>query len=246
MLRMKKGSARFASVFIQLASSCRGFQDWVAPIPAFKDATVGVRRIGFLRHGNTLPSSIDWERPLSEIGRQQAIEAGQSFGKELEPFHPFLLVSPAPRTMETARLFCPTASLLPIQSLYDGTMQPGGSAIFRKIGYAPLLDYLENENQQERELMHQLLGAYARETTTAIVNHLKETKSSEDCTLWIVGHAIYLPSAVVGLAQAAGFDSEDDSFQVALSTSTHEAEGYLVDFDTQSIRYLQRPSNQKQ
>ncbi|GAX11085.1 hypothetical protein FisN_9Hh175 [Fistulifera solaris] len=244
MLRMKKGSARFASVFFQLASSCRGFQDWVAPIPAFKDATAGVRRIGFLRHGKTLPCINDWERPLSEIGRQQAIEAGQSFGKELEPHHPFLLVSPAPRTVETARLFCPAASLHPIQSLYDGTIQPGGSAIFRKIGYAPLRDYLENENQQERELMHQLLGAYARETTTAINNHLKETKSSKDCTLWIVGHAIYLPSAVVGLAQAAGFAS--DSFQIALSTSTQEAEGYLVDFATQSVRYLQRPSNKTQ
>ncbi len=239
---MKNGSARFASVFFQLAS-CRGFQDWVAPFPDLRDAAhaARVRRIGFLRHGNTLPSSNDFERQLSEIGRQQAIEAGQSFGKELEPYHPFLLVSPAPRTMETARLFCPAASLLPIQSLYDGTMQPGGSDIFRKIGYAPIWDYLENENQQERELMHQLLGAYARETTTAIVNHLKETKASEDCTLWIVGHAIYLPSAVVGLAEAAGMAS--DSFEVAISTSTLEAEGYLVDFDTQSVRYLQRPSN---
>jgi hypothetical protein len=243
---MKKGSARFAAVFLQLASSCRGFQDWVAPGADFKEAAhaARVQRIGFLRHGNTLPASNDWERPLSEIGRQQAIEAGQSFGKELEPYHLYLLVSPAPRTMETARLFCPAASLLPIQSLYDGTMQPGGSAIFRKIGYAPLLDYLENKNPQERKLMHHLLGAYARETTTAIINHLKETQSSEDCTLWIVGHAIYLPSAVVGLAQAAGFDS--DSFQVALSTPTQEAEGYLVDFETQSVRYLQRPSNKTQ
>lgn len=125
-----------------------GFHDWVAPnlVRNLLEATQAaqVARLGFLRHGNTLPSESgnDFERPLSEKGRKQALEAGQSFGKQLQPFHPFVLVSPAPRTMETAALFLKctdeSVSLLPLPILYDGTMQPGGSTVFRKIGYAPL------------------------------------------------------------------------------------------------------------
>lgn len=92
--------------------------------------------------------------------------------------------------------------------------------------------------------MDKLLGTYARETTAAIVDHLQECIPAEqgvdDRTLWIVGHAIYLPSAVLGLAHAAGF--QPDLIEVTLSTSTKEAEAYVVDFNNQSIQYMERPS----
>lgn len=67
----------------------------------------GIARVAFLRHGKTAPAEngIDFERQLTDIGREQAIEAGLSFGKDLKPFFPTLNVSPAPRTMETANLF---------------------------------------------------------------------------------------------------------------------------------------------
>ena len=255
MFRPIQGSMRLPITSFCLATSCHGFHDWAAPQFAqnLMQATqaANVARIGFLRHGNTLPTSEgnDFERQLSDIGKQQALEAGQSFGKQLQPFHPFLLVSPAPRTMETARLFCQGAeesvALLPMPILYDGTMQPGGSAVFRKLGYAPLRDYLENENKHDRALMNGLLGTYARETTAAILDHLQEHcithEDSADRTLWVVGHAVYLPSVVLGLAHAAGFGKY--STEVALSTSTKEAEAYLVDFKHRCVQYMERPSS---
>lgn len=109
----------------------------------------GVSKILFLRHGQTAPSSagIDFDRKLTEQGQQQAQRSGQVFGQSLAPFFPLALVSPAPRAVETAQLFfrcsgCSAVSastssgrdsiqLVLVPNLYDGTMPPAGSRIFR-------------------------------------------------------------------------------------------------------------------
>jgi len=223
-----------------------------------------VHRIGFLRHGQTLPSppgGIDFDRCLSEKGREQVAEAGSSFGKELLPFYHSMLVSPAPRTTETAQIFLQAAlvaneetnniQIQPVQSLYDGTMQPGGNAIFRRIGYAPLRAYVdveENDIVEDRELIRTLLSRYAHDTANAIAKQLqsdeekvKVNDTQPGTTLWVVGHAIYLPSAVLGVATLANCD--ESCKEMILSTSTREAEGYLVDLISSTVRYLERPSS---
>ena len=43
------------------------------------------------------------------------------------------------------------------QHIYDGTMQPGGSAVFQRIGYAPLREYREDSAE-----MRELLDKYAK------------------------------------------------------------------------------------
>lgn len=121
------------------------FHSWLTPPPPGSNAAkssydafqslceqAGVARIALLRHGKTSPApqgGVDFDRLLTSEGRDQAMEAGSSFGRELKPFYSSLLVSPAPRTMETAKLFLQTSEavrckLEPIQNLYDGTMQP--------------------------------------------------------------------------------------------------------------------------
>jgi Histidine phosphatase superfamily (branch 1) len=122
----------------------------------------GVGKIAFLRHGKTAPSvnGVDFDRLLTAEGRQQATDAGRIMSQDLLPFYPRCLVSPAPRTMETAQLFFQAVAaatctnnavaddlasiniqLGPILTLYDGTMQPEGSRLFRQLGYAPLCLY---------------------------------------------------------------------------------------------------------
>jgi hypothetical protein len=66
-----------------------------------------ISRIAFLRHGKTAPSTggVDFDRLLTDVGRGQATDAGLRFGKDLKPFFSPVLVSPAPRTVETAELF---------------------------------------------------------------------------------------------------------------------------------------------
>ena len=240
------------------------FHDWSVNTEVFRQdflhlaRQANVRHVGFLRHGNTLPSQngVDFERLLSEKGREQANEAGSSFGLELKPFYGKLLVSPAPRTTETAKIFLnaseetETVLVKPLDVLYDGTMQPEGSAIFKKIGYAPLEDYVNNKIKEDRENMRRILALYAQNvikeimnTFTADISSLKDSPSRphEPTTLWIVGHAIYLPSAVLGVAEAVGCSSS--SKDLILSTVTQEAEGYLVDVEKAKTSYLARPSS---
>ena len=237
---------------------CHSFHDWSIETSSalrmeFRHLTekANIRRVGFLRHGNTLPSEsgVDFERKLSVKGRKQARQAGSSFGLELLPFHSDMILSPAPRTTETAQLFLNASgasngvSLCPSPVLYDGTMQPEGSAIFKKIGYAPLSAYVDNQDENDRDEMRRLLHLYAVNTLNAMTDMLRSnpTPSSVDkgSTLWMVGHAIYLPSAVLGLASLIGCD--DESKELALSTVTQEAEGYLVSLDTKKVSYLSRP-----
>lgn len=209
-----------------------------------------IRRVAFLRHGKTGPSTgKDFERLLTEKGRLQAEQAGRAFGKALNPYFSLALVSPAPRTMETAEIFLSNSdaspTLVPIDILYDGTMQPKGSELFRKIGYAPLNSYLENVEDDTRSVSQQILGSYANSCVEAIMDQVsssdfqEETQSDENRrTLLIVGHAVYLPAAALAVSGLLDcYESEND---VILLTNTQEAEGYLVDKIERTVTILSR------
>mmetsp|Transcript_11749 Transcript_11749/g.18842 ORF Transcript_11749/g.18842 Transcript_11749/m.18842 type:complete len:263 (-) Transcript_11749:72-860(-) len=255
------------TVLLNLAFSHR-LHEWLLPPSGGYKASYGafvsfcekrgVAKVGFLRHGKTSPApegGVDFDRLLTDEGRKQATEAGESFGKEFKPFHESLLVSPAPRTMETAELFVASAQsketvLKPLQGLYDGTMQPKGSQLFRKIGYAPLSAYLDSPDPEDRDLSRHLLGAYAETVIDSMVSTLENSVSSEtaecldldtgDTTLWMVGHAIYLPAAALGVASIV--DCNESGMNTILSCNTKEAEGYLIDLQNADATYLARPS----
>ena len=224
----------------------------------------GISKIGFIRHGKTSPKpegGHDFDRLLTDEGRNQAKEAGSSFGREMKPLYHSILVSPAPRTVETAEIFLECirntdkttspCSLVPAQRLYDGTMQPEGGPLFQQLGYAPLRDYLDNPESKDRELARVLLGQYA-DTVIEAMSHIMEscsTKQSDpertatDTTFWMVGHAIYLPAAALGVASI--LDCNPSGIETILSSNTKEAEGYLIDIssDAAEAKYLARPSN---
>jgi len=73
--------------------------------------------------------------------------------------------------------------LKPAAVLYDGTMQPEGSAIFRKIGYAPLRDYVDNENQADRASMRRLLSSYTLSTVQAMIEPMQSIYRAR---LWVL------------------------------------------------------------
>lgn len=236
--------------------------EWKVPTENFgeKLLEMGISKIFFLRHGQTGKSDTgDFDRILTDAGREQARVAGLSFGKNvLLPIYPKVLVSPAPRTIETAKIFLESAigetmagedqvDLVRVQDLYDNTMQPEGSKLFAKIGYAPLKNYLDAPNEYDRQVARELLARYASAAIDAIYNHLmigssmrdeSSSSSSRSCTLLVVAHAIYLPAAALGVASTVGCDSSH--YEIPLSVNTQEAEGYLVDLKKGCVTYLSR------
>ena len=213
-----------------------------------------IQRLFFLRHGKTGPApkgGVDFDRQLVDEGKNQARKSGSVFGQTLKPFYPIALVSPAPRTAETAELFLEASGsgggstfLLPVPILYDGTMQPKGKGPFQKLGYSPLRDYIQNEDDQLREDSRQVLGEYASNVVEATIDALIQDNQSdsrvvkESSTLLIVGHAIYLPAAA--LAFASLICEKDDMLDVIMDRNTAEAEGYLLDVRKKRIEYLSR------
>ena len=264
-----------------------------------------ISKLLFLRHGQTAPlpttangdgdgdgggDAVDFDRVLTEEGRFQAKLSGEIFGKKFQPYFRLALVSPAPRTMETAEIFLAATAattsssphndgsssedlhydnLLLIDSLYDGTMQPKGCQMFEKIGYAPLQDYLNNENESVRDDARLVLGDYAENAVLSIIqavedavdgNRKKSRKQQQQqdsvadddeqsSTLLLVAHAIYLPAAALGVASLLGCgdtnrigrqSSSSTSIETILSSNTKEAEGYLIDTEQRSVQYLSR------
>ena len=257
-------------------------RDWTPPLQLGADLQRrGIDQVFFLRHGNTGKADQDFERSLTETGRAQCRSAGATYGRRhLRPLYPKALVSPAPRTMETAQLFvkamynhhhhnehdddegddddddneCASTiqvQFVPVPALYDGTMQPAGSQLFAKLGYAPLRVYLEAANPTDRQAAQTVLGAYAAAAVDALEQQVgmethddSATVSTAPSILLVVAHAIYLPAAVLGVASLVGQSlTTDQNLDVVLSTNTKEAEGYLLDLETGQVTYLVRPES---
>lgn len=209
-----------------------------------------IHRIAFIRHAKTLPApdGIDFNRQLSEAGRSQARQAAASYGRfDLLPYFPLAMASPSHRTMDTAKLFLdenktfgPKVEIRQIDIAYDETMQPEGSDLLNDFGHGPLRNYLESRDRLDRETSRQLLGKYACDIAEAIVQTISgEEKRSEDSkpsTLLFFGHEIYLPSVALKVASLAGI--EEPMVECLLDTATYEAEGYLVDVNVKTCRYL--------
>jgi hypothetical protein len=129
--------------------------------------------------------------------------------------------------------------------LYDGTMQPSGCLLFRKIGYSGLQDYLNCENDADQNVARIVLGSYAHNVINIIMNVLQQsektstaTGTSKETTLWMIGHAIYLPAVALGIATIL----ECADKNLLLTTNTVEAEGYVIDnIHNSSVQLLQRP-----
>jgi hypothetical protein len=113
-----------------------------------------------------------------------------------------------------------------------------------------LSDYLDNPDLEDRNLARELLGMYADSVIGSMVDVLEPSLDDPadravDSTLWVVGHAIYLPAAALGVASIV--DCSSSGLETILSSNTKEAEGYLIDISKEEAdaRYLARPSSQK-
>ena len=179
--------------------------------------------VAFLRHGNTGKAANDMDRQLTQLGREQALSSGASFGPALLPLAPTALSSPAPRCNETLRLFLDAAGAAPevrfVAELYDGTIQPGGSAAFADLGYAPLRDYHAAGHRETFE-------SYAVSAAEAISAAVQGRDDGAAATLLVCAHAVYIPSAALFVAEALG--TSQAGLDAILDCNTKEAEGYLV------------------
>lgn len=205
----------------------------------------GIHRIAFIRHGETNPAlhGIDFNRQLNDSGILQARQAGASYGRTiLPPLFPLAMASPAPRTINTAKEFLKATGLdiipeiVPIDIAYDGTMQPEGSTL---IGYGPIRAYLENKDTKDRETSQRLFAHDIAKSILQIASsRARPSTETTPMTLLFFGHAVYLPSAALGVASLAGVDPEDTMF--LLDDCTKEAEGYLVHLESKACQYLSR------
>ena len=217
-------------------------------------AKSNINRVAFIRHGNTAPADVDFERTLTELGRSQSSIAGASYGtQQLYPYYKEAVLKLMEE--EADELF--VMPQLELHSkLYDGTMQPEGSRLFRSIGYAPLRQYVQNANEDDGASARCILGEYAKTSLDTIWDVVKDhtflvdaAESLEERTLLFFAHAIYLPSAALGFATAIGCrdtnaeEEEDTSVDLILDTNTKEAEGYCVQIDTQTVSLLCRPES---
>lgn len=234
-------AAAFAQIHPQLPGKSTNNLDQF--LGTLKQANIA--RVAFLRHGKTGPATTgkDFDRLLTAEGRDQAREAGHAFGKDLNPFFSPVLVSSASRVVETAQIFLKSSDvddkieLRISEVLYDGSTQPKGSALFGKIGYAPLLEYLENENEEDREDARSVLGDYAHMAVDSILNAAATSEPSQaPSTLCVVAHAVYLPASALGVATLVGCEDVEITF----TANTREAEGYLIDIPSSTVRYLSR------
>jgi len=198
----------------------------------------GISRVAFVRHGQTGPKQgSDFDRQLTVEGRHQVETARKSYMDSLQPMYSRAMVSPAPRTMETARILLegyPHVDIREVPVIYDATMQPEGSKLFKQLGYAPLRDYIEHENTDVRSTARDVLFGYASNVFNTLPDHL--TDREEGSTLLIIGHAIYLPSLTYTLAGQLGSEALD----TVLDCNTQEAEGYLLDLSNGKVNTLKR------
>lgn len=238
-----------------------GSEDYVLTL---KEA--GIARIAFIRHARTgkPPKDVhgvpmhDYFRKLSTVGRKQAARAGLIYGQDLRPFFFDAMASAAPRAYETAEIFLENALadelvvIGPVEEAYDGTMQPDGSALFKKIGYAPLRSYLTTPNEKDRATAQRILGEYAHSIADYIYMVAQLPTSRDFCesqnihasTLLFVGHSIYLPAVALAVASLTGCDDKA-STDLILDKNTGEAEGFLVDVAEGNVQYLSNPPPKK-
>jgi hypothetical protein len=251
-------SISFHRVSILVNFACAKYHSWLHTDDSqwsdFIDTlqSAGIARVAFIRHGQTSPppaGGSDFDRILTDTGRAQVHSAGSSYGVRLQPYFMPIVVSPAPRTIETAEIFFNAVhgnndtliEYVTPRPLYDGVMQPDGSKLFRKIGYAPLRKYVDNDDNDDRIVARDVLGTYAHTVANVLLDAVKGSNTcaeNANSTLCFVGHAIYLPSAALHVAILAGCDTA--SQDVILSTNTREAEGYLIDLTEKEATYLTR------
>lgn len=101
--------------------------------------------------------------------------------------------------------------------------------------------YVDNDDPVDRHVAREVLGLYSRSVADSILDSLETDENSDSDaskTLWVVGHAIYLPAAVLGIASLIGTD--EVSKEMIASTATREAEGYVIDLNECTCSYLLR------
>ena len=196
--------------------------------------------IALIRHGNTGPAATDLERSLTDKGVQQANKAATSYvSRRLGSIMPLVVCSAAGRCVETAYIAMTQGEaveggktafeLVKCQKMYDALMQPGGSAVFKRIGYAPLRAYREDSTDGAQ--MRELLDEYATLSLAEVAAVAARAPAADARrTLCVFGHAVYLPSIAFALAKQRGLSA--DSLDRVLDCNTAEACGYLVTADS--------------
>ena len=176
--------------------------------------------VALIRHGNTGAAAVDVERELTSRGHQQAAAASASYIKEMAvPIAAVAFSSPASRCIDTlGRVLAshPRVAIEPIQEIYSGAIQPEGSALFARVGYAPLASY--HAEQEATEYLDQYAATVLRAVARCVSDNpllqaagrsYTHSKDRERATLCIAGHAVYNSAVALQLAVLRGHSAAD-------------------------------------
>jgi phosphohistidine phosphatase len=117
-----------------------------------------------LRHAHAGEALSDFDRPLRDKGRQEALEVGKAFeNKDLFP--DYAIVSPAARTSETYELAShnwPNCPLVKPQAIYNGSLNslldalsqiPDGIQRAIIVAHNPGVSYLAEELNKDKDYL---------------------------------------------------------------------------------------------
>ena len=119
-------------------------------------------------------TGVDFDRTLTPHGgEEQAHASGSSFGVHLLPFYPIALCSPAPHCVSTfnilSSIYHSILALDTTATLYDGTMQPERSYVFKKHGYTSLRTYIEDSDAEDLVVAKKICGMFANNAMDEIL-----------------------------------------------------------------------------
>lgn len=158
-------------------------------------------RFTFVRHGQTGQAEKNWDRPLTEVGRQQAERLRDLLGGG-DQFD-LVLHSPTPRTTDMAQIIAGGTDqrIQAVPELYGPEGEDGDTlfALYAQLGSStPLRRFLEEDDT----------GALTRFAINGADTVLELVEEFGAENILIVGHAVLLQAIAAAIG---GFFSLDDN-----------------------------------
>lgn len=175
-------------------------------------------RVTFLRHGVNRREGDNFSRPLTELGRKQAVERRKALGN---PSFDFVLTSPALRACQTAEIIGSGAIFRVVNELWpDPSFIQVCMAVLDKSGWLPLLSVYLAEGEET------ILagGKTAWDVVQAYINE----HACKD--VLVVGHNPLMQS--MGCAAAKGFPGMVKALE---TTRFLETEGFTITFKNGAV-----------
>jgi hypothetical protein len=176
--------------------------------------------IEFIRHAASTPGELEEHlRPITEEG----VLAAQRFGNKHSCAYDLLICSPNLRTRQTLQAMCgENAHIVTLAALwYSEESAAVLNEGFKKLGHAPLRDYLNDSSE-----LFDALYAYGFKThhdlTILLARHNNPPK------VRLCGHGLLLPALLFQMAKSSGQKHAEEFLKEFLSVDLSNCDGWRI------------------